>query len=210
MRSSSRLCDLLQRRLDGGGDLGLARLALRRRDRETRIEARMEQRDDLDSDRRLLHQRRPHIILRIGHADLPQKARDGADQRHVAPPHAGRQHQRVVAVVLGAAAHHHQEGGFEAAAWWRRDRSRDRPRARAACRGARRPRSPAPPLRHRGRSDRCARRRRGSPCSRAPARARTAGSAGRGSRPSARRRRADRRRDDESRRRAGGSATDPR
>ena len=81
---------------------------------EARIEARAKQAHDIGGDRRLLHQRGPHIILGIGHADLPQKARDGADQRHIAPPHAGRQHERVVAVVLGAAAHHHQEGGFEA------------------------------------------------------------------------------------------------
>ena len=58
-------------------------------------------------------QRRPHVVLRIGHADLAQEARDRADERDVAPGEAGRQHQRVVAVVLGAAGHHHQEAGFQ-------------------------------------------------------------------------------------------------
>ncbi len=59
-------------------------------------------------------QRRPHVVLRVGDAHLAQIARDGADQRDVAPLQPGAEHQRVVAVVLGAAAHHRHEGGFEA------------------------------------------------------------------------------------------------
>ena len=39
-----------------------------------RIEAGVEQLDHLASDGKMLHQRRPHIILRIGHADLAQEA----------------------------------------------------------------------------------------------------------------------------------------
>ena len=51
----------------------------------------------------MLAQRRPHVVLRIGNANLPQEARDGAQERDVAPLHADRQHQRVKAVALGAA-----------------------------------------------------------------------------------------------------------
>ena len=79
-----------------------------------RIETRLEQAQDVGGDGRVLDQRRPHIVLGIGHADLPQKARNGADQSHVAPHHPRRQHERVVTVVLGTAAHHHQEGRLEA------------------------------------------------------------------------------------------------
>ncbi len=61
----------------------------------------------------MLAQRRPHIALRIRHADLAQEPRDGPQQRNVAPGQARRHHQRVVAVVLGDTAHHHDEAGFQ-------------------------------------------------------------------------------------------------
>ena len=61
----------------------------------------------------VLDQRRPHVILRIRHADLAQEARQRADQRDVAPGKPAGERQRVVAVVLGLPAHHHQEGGFQ-------------------------------------------------------------------------------------------------
>ncbi len=73
----------------------------------------MKQRDDVGGDAGVFHQRRPHIILRIRHADLPQETRDGANERDVAPHQPRRQHQRVITVVLGGAAHHHQERGFQ-------------------------------------------------------------------------------------------------
>ena len=61
----------------------------------------------------MLDQRRPHIVLRERHPDLPQIARHGADQRDVAPSKSGIQNERIVAVVFGDAVHHHDEGGFE-------------------------------------------------------------------------------------------------
>ena len=70
---------------------------------QMRIEARVEQGDDLRRDAGMLAQRRPHIVLGIGHADLPQEAREGAQERDVAPEQAGGEHQRVVAVAFGAA-----------------------------------------------------------------------------------------------------------
>ena len=45
--------------------------------------------------------------------DLPQKARDRANERHVAPHQPRAQYERIVAIVLRAAAHHHQEGRLE-------------------------------------------------------------------------------------------------
>ena len=60
----------------------------------------------------MLDQRRPHVVLRIRHAELTQVARQRADQRNVAPGEIARQRQRVVAVVLGTAAHDHEEGGL--------------------------------------------------------------------------------------------------
>ena len=183
MRSSSRLSTLPQRRLDLGDDRRLALGARRPRPSSARIEARVEQLDDLGGERRVLAQRRPHVVLRIGHADLAQEARDGADQRDVAPRQPGRHHQRVVAVVLGDAAHHHDEARFERAPSARRDRPAP-PSARSSTMSC----SQTPDRRRRRRDlDRSARRPPGSPCSPAPARAPTAGSAGRGSRPSGRR-----------------------
>ncbi len=62
----------------------------------------------------------PHVVLGIGHADLAQIARQGAQQRHLPPCQPGDEHQRVVAVVLGVGAHDGGEavvepplGGFE-------------------------------------------------------------------------------------------------
>ena len=88
-------------------------VALFERNIEARIEAQLEQLHDLGGDLLVLDQRVRHVALRIGHADLPQEARERAHQRHVAPHQPGRQHERVVAVVLGAAAHDDQEGAFE-------------------------------------------------------------------------------------------------
>ena len=72
-------------------------------------------RHDLRRDGGMLAQRRPHVILRVGHADLAQKARQRADQRDVAPDQSGGEHQRVIAVVLGASAHDREETGSRAA-----------------------------------------------------------------------------------------------
>ena len=105
--------DLPQRGFDGCDDLSLACLALVRRLIGARIEARLEQTYDIGGDGRMLDQRRPHVVLGVGHADLPQEARNGADQGHVTPHHPCRQHERVVAVVLRAAAHHDQERRLE-------------------------------------------------------------------------------------------------
>ncbi len=58
-------------------------------------------------------QRRPHIILRIGHADLAQETRNGPDQRNVAPAQSCRQHQRVVAVALRLLSHDDEEASFQ-------------------------------------------------------------------------------------------------
>ena len=105
--------DRLQCGFDGGRDLGLARRALVVRRRQMRIEPGVEQGDDLRGDGRMLAQRRPHVTLRIGHADLAQEARDGADQRDVAPAESGHEHQRVIAVALGPFAHDDEKTGFE-------------------------------------------------------------------------------------------------
>ncbi len=105
--------DRLQGGLDRRRDGRLARRALVRRNAELRIEAGVEQRDDLGGDAGMLAQRRPHVVLRVRHADLAQEARERADQRDVAPDQAGREHERVVAVVLGAAAHHREEAGLQ-------------------------------------------------------------------------------------------------
>ena len=102
-----------QRRLDLGGDrvfLSAAQISERA---ETRIEAGLEQTDELRGDAGVLAQGRPHVVLRERDADLPQVARQRADQRDIAPPQAGVEHQRVVAVILGDAAHHDQEAAFE-------------------------------------------------------------------------------------------------
>ena len=80
-----------------------------------RIEPRVEQLDDLGGEAACLRKRRPHVVLRIRHADLAQEPRDGADQRDVAPAEPRRHHQRVVAVVLGDAAHHRDERRFQRA-----------------------------------------------------------------------------------------------
>ena len=186
MRSSSRLCDRRQRLLDRGDDLVLLRAcarpaAPRAADRTARGRAAR----SAPPAARCRASVVPHVVLRIGHADLAQEARDGADQRDVAPGEAGRQHQRVVAVVLGAAGHHHQEARFQpllgieqvdlagAGALQHHVVQPDvglGRRRRAGCGGSARP-------------------PRGSPCSRGPARVPTAGSGGRSSTPSARCRR---------------------
>ena len=90
---------------------GLARPP--RRFIERRRKACVEQCDNAGGDARMLAQRRPHVTLRIGHADLAQEARDGAQQRHVAPGEPGREHEPVVAVVLGGAAHDGKKTGLE-------------------------------------------------------------------------------------------------
>ncbi len=105
--------DALQRALDSGLDLGLAARALVRGNHEPRVEARVEQLNDLRGDACVLAQGRPQVILRIGDADLAQEARDRPHQGDVAPRHAGGEHQRVVAVVLGARAHHREEARLE-------------------------------------------------------------------------------------------------
>ena len=92
---------------------GFARRALVRRRVELRIEAGVEQAHDLRRDGGVLSQRRPHVILRVRHADLAQETRQRADQRDVAPHEPGREHQRVVAVVLGAAAHDREETALD-------------------------------------------------------------------------------------------------
>ena len=66
--------DLPQRGFDGCDDLSLTGLAFVRRLIGARIEARLEQTDDVGGDGRMLDQRRPHVVLGIGHADLPQEA----------------------------------------------------------------------------------------------------------------------------------------
>ena len=104
--------DLLQFHFDARGDLALPGVAPGRR-LGPRIEPGMEQFDDVASDGEMLGERRPHVVLRIGHAYLAQEARQRADQRHVAPGQVARERQRVVAVVLGSPAHHHQEGGLQ-------------------------------------------------------------------------------------------------
>ena len=54
-----------------------------------RIEPGVEQVDDICRKTGMLHQRRPHVVLRIGHANLPQKSRQRADQRNVPPGQIG-------------------------------------------------------------------------------------------------------------------------
>ena len=56
-------------------------------------------------------ERRPHVVLGEGRAGLAEIARDGADQRHVAPGQAGIHGQRIVAVALGVAVPDRHEGG---------------------------------------------------------------------------------------------------
>ena len=78
-----------------------------------RIEPGVEQGHDLRCDGGMLAQRRPHVILRVGHAYLAQKARQRADQRDIAPNQPGGEHQRVIAVVFGAPAHDRKEARLE-------------------------------------------------------------------------------------------------
>ena len=66
--------DRLQCGFDRGGDVELARRAFIRRHIEMRIEPGMEQGHDLCCDGGVLAQRRPHVILRVGHPNLAQKA----------------------------------------------------------------------------------------------------------------------------------------
>ena len=105
--------DVPQRGFDLGEHRRFAPLALLRRTGGARIEPGVEQIDHLGSERGVLAHRRPHVILRIGHADLPQEARNGAQQRDVAPHQAGGEREHVVAVVLGSAAHDDDEQRFE-------------------------------------------------------------------------------------------------
>ena len=165
--------DRLQRGFDRAGDESLTRRAFALRHAEMRVEAGVKRSHDLRRDAGVLAQRRPHVILRVGDADLPQKARQRANQRHVAPHQAGREHERVVAVVLGASAHDREEAALEPFLERVEHRTAGPMRFAASCRGTRHR-----PRRRRAECDRCARRRRGSPCSPAPARARTARSAG--------------------------------
>ena len=181
MRSSSRLSTAWQRRFDRGGDEGFARGAFAARRAELRIEPGVEQGDDLRGDAGMLAQRRPHIVLRVRHAHLPQKARQRADHRDVAPDQPGGEHQRVVAVVFGAPAHDGEEAALET---FFEHRQVQRPTQRAFERHVVEPRIRPSPA---AGCDRCARRRRGSPYFPAPARARTAGSVDCGLRLSARR-----------------------
>ena len=46
---------------------------------------------------------------------MPQKSRDRAHERHVAPHQLRRQYKRIVAVVLRPTTHHHQEDRLETA-----------------------------------------------------------------------------------------------
>src|SRR5262245_13437446 len=75
----------------------------------TRIETRVKEFDDLRRNACMLYQRRPHVVLRIRQANLPQKAGNRSDQRNVAPTKAAMESQGVVAVVFGDAAHHHEK-----------------------------------------------------------------------------------------------------
>ena len=78
--------DALQRGFNGSDNRCFAGAALLERDRRARIEARLEQADDIRRDGGMLDQRRPHVVLRIGHADLPQEAghaADSATSRHI-------------------------------------------------------------------------------------------------------------------------------
>ena len=77
--------DFLQSGFDLRQRRGFALRALLHRDFEPRIEPQMEQRHDPARDRGMLAQRRPHVVLRERHADLPQETRHRADQRHIAP-----------------------------------------------------------------------------------------------------------------------------
>ncbi len=91
--------------IDLGEHRALALLALGRRHRKAWIEARLEQRRDSRREAGMLDEGRPHIVLGIGHADLAQIARQGAQQRHLTPRQSGDEHQRIVAVVFGVVAH---------------------------------------------------------------------------------------------------------
>ena len=173
--------DRLQRGLDRARAIAPRARPSSRRDVEPRIEARVEQRDDVGRDARMLDQRRPHVVLRIGHADLAQEARDACGSaprratagRRSAPARCSRRSRRRRASPPGSRL---------PAAAWRFEIDRAPPsRAPASCRGTRRRAAVRP-----ARSGRSARRPRGSPCSPAPARAPTAGSAGRSSTPSGR------------------------
>ena len=97
-----------------------------------RIEAGMKQFDNIGGNAGMLHQRRPHVVLRIGHADLPQKSRQRADQRNVAPGQTTMQRERVVAVILGRAPHHHKECRLQPRLAAHRDRSRRHRRVRSS------------------------------------------------------------------------------
>ena len=63
----------------------------------------------------MLAQRRPHVILRIGNPELPQEARNGPNQRHLAPAQSGGEHERVIAVALGGLRHDDEETGLQPA-----------------------------------------------------------------------------------------------
>ena len=138
MRSSSRLSTAASAASMRGDDCAVSRACALRTPSARGSNRAWNSSHDLRGDARVLDQRRPHVVLRIRHADLAQEARDGADQRDIAPRQAGRQHQRVVAVVLGAAAHHHDERRLQRALAVRRARPARRRSAPAPCRAARR------------------------------------------------------------------------
>jgi hypothetical protein len=70
--------DRLQGGFDRRGDRCLLRRAFFRCDPEMRVETGMKKLHDIRRHARVLAQRRPHVILRVRHANLPEKARMGA------------------------------------------------------------------------------------------------------------------------------------
>ena len=66
----------------------------------TGIEPGLEQPDQQPGDGRVAAQDAPHIVLAEAHPALAQVLRVGAEQGHLAPGQAGRQHQGVEPVVL--------------------------------------------------------------------------------------------------------------
>ena len=128
--------DLLQRVLDTRGDCGLLVAAC---GVGTRIETGVKQLDDVGGNGGVFDQRRPHVILRIGHANLAQEARHRPDQRHIAPGQAtaaasarcSRRSRRSRASPSGTP--------LPVVPCCCRDRSCRRRHVRAACRAARAP-----------------------------------------------------------------------
>ena len=103
----------MQRGLDRRRHGVLPRTAFQFRHVEMGIEPGVEQGHELRRDAGVPAQRRPHVILRIGDMELPQKPRQRADERDVAPHQAGGEDERIVAVILGPARHDDEEAGFD-------------------------------------------------------------------------------------------------